>query len=292
VSPAFYTLNYTYASGVADYANCPQTSGTYDCTANGTDNWDGAGLTSAKITQQIASYGLVTVPLIYAGGDNGGTDDGVQAIMNDSGVQSAFITAMVGEAVTKGYGGYNLDWELSSSTNKTYVDKFVSFVNAFKAALAPHGMSLSLDVITANINGTNCSGNNGFVDLAKLQASQLDRIILEAYIPTLGGPSSACVKQTASPIPCANDVVDLMNIMCTFVTADKLVIGLDSLPGDSNPIAGSALSTIRSYGLTKVALWPDYNSDGSGGSYAFLDTNGIVPSGTTWYALLRQFLQP
>jgi hypothetical protein len=195
---------------------------------------------------------------------------------------------MVSEAVTKGYDGYNLDLELA--LNGSYADKFISLVNAFKTELAKHNMSLSVDVISANINGTWCSGNNGVFDLTKLQASSIDRVIIEDYGSKLGGPSTSCHKQTASPISCPDNVIGFYDIMCTFMTTEKIVIGLDAVPGGTNPIAGGSVSTMKSYGINKIAVWPDYNSDASGG-YAFLDANGIQPAGTTWYALLKGFLQ-
>ncbi len=56
-----------------------------------------------------------------------------------------------------------------------YADKFVAFVNAFKAALGP--LLLTVDAIASNIDGTYCSNNNGFLDLQKLGASSIDKVV-------------------------------------------------------------------------------------------------------------------
>jgi hypothetical protein len=287
VSPAFYSLNYAYKSGMPYYANCKTGGGNFICTDPGSDNFD--GMTSAQLAKKVGDMGLAIVPLIYAGADNGGTDEGMVALLDNAGAQSSFITAMVNEAVAKNYNGYNLDLELA--LGNSYADKFIAFTNAFKAELSKHGMSLSVDVISANIHGTFCSGNDGVFDLAKLQASAMDRVILEDYGDKLGGPSSSCQKKTV-PISCPDNVIGFYDIMCTFMTSEKIVIGFDSVPQFSNPVAGPAISAMRSYGFTKVALWPDTNNDGPGGSYAFLDTKSINPAGSTWYGLLQQFLAP
>ena len=56
-----------------------------------------------------------------------------------------------------------------------YADKFVAFVNAFKLALGP--LLLTVDAIASNIDGTWCSDNNGFLDLQKLGASSVDKVL-------------------------------------------------------------------------------------------------------------------
>ena len=111
---------------------------------------------------------------------------------------------MTTEATTNGYAGYNIDWEVTSATGSAYSDKLVTFLDNFRAALATHGMSLSFDVIVSNINGTWCSGNNGYADFAKLSASTVDRIIIEDYTASLGTMSTQCqsaVLQRLCPAP-------------------------------------------------------------------------------------------
>jgi spore germination protein YaaH len=152
ISPMFYSLNYNYKSGLPYYSNCNTVnSGTYNCKDAGTNSF--GGLTTQNITQQLSNAGLLTVPGIYAGAGNGGTDQGIQNILDNVGNASTnFIAAMVQEAVKNGYAGYNLDWEVGSSPiNHAYAAKFVSFVNAFKQALGP--LLLSVDVMVSNIDG-------------------------------------------------------------------------------------------------------------------------------------------
>jgi spore germination protein YaaH len=135
VSP-LYQLNYNYASGVAQLVN-------------GNDDF-GDGLTSKSIAQKIHATGLRCVPLMYAGAGNSGTDQGIQNVLNDAppGAQQSFIRSMVNEAMTKGYDGYNLDWEVGN-TGADYGDKLVGFLSAFKTALNAQGMMLSLSTSPA-----------------------------------------------------------------------------------------------------------------------------------------------
>jgi hypothetical protein len=58
----------------------------------------------------------------------------------------------------------------------------------------------------------------------------------------------------------------------------------------NNPIAGACVSATQASGITAVAIWPEYNTAGQNGGYAFCDTTDISPSGTTWFDLLSAFL--
>jgi len=282
VNPTFYTVNYGYQSGVAYYSTCPNNGTNFNCTGNGASPF---APSTKSFADQVAALGLVTVPVIYGGAGNNGTDAGVENILNNtSGAGDAFIAAMTAEAVSNGYGGYNLDWEVVA-VDGTYADKFVAFVNSFKAALGPHGMSLSVDAIVSNINGTWCSNNSGYIDLAKLSASSIDRIVVEDYVNVLGTATTTCqnvVLSSSSPAGCDFTLTGELNMMCApNLPVEKAVIGLEADPGATNPIAGAAFSAIRSYGFTRVAVWPQY---------PFMNTAGIQPSGATWYALLQDFL--
>jgi hypothetical protein len=292
ISPTFYTVNYAYASGVADYSNC---GGGSSCTDPGTNNFD--GLTTQQLAAQINGLGLATVPLIYGGAANSGVDTGVQNILNDaSGAQGSFIGSMVQEAVANGYAGYNLDWEVGSGVGASYAASFVTFVNAFKAALAVHGMSLSADAVVSNINGSWCSDNDGYLDFGLLSASSIDRIIIEDYTNSLGTSYSSCqpvVLASAQPLECPIDsagsntsFTGLLNYMCGNLPASMVVIGVESYSAATNGFAGTAISAMQSYGMDKVAVWPQAE-----GSYPFLSSNGFVAPVSNWYALLAGFLQ-
>jgi hypothetical protein len=281
VSPTFYTVNYAYKSGVAYYSTCPNIS---YCTGNSANAFD--GMTTKQFTDKVKALGLRTVPAIYGGSGNSGTDDGIKNLLdNTGGAGDAFIAAMTTEAVNNGYDGYNIDWEIGATIDGTYADKFVAFANKFKAALGPHGMSLSVDAIVSNVNGTWCSGNSGFLDFPKLAASSIDRIIIEDYVDTLGKATASCqgvVMSTASPAACDFSFTGELNMMCSpNLPIDKAVIGLMADPTATNPIAGTAFSTLQSYGFTRVAVWPQY---------PFMNTSGIKPAGASWYSLLQTFL--
>lgn len=296
VSPTFYTLNYDYVSGVADYTTCDNGGlGGYLCAANGANDFD--HLTTKQITAQLTALGLRTVPAIYGGSANGGSDDGIVNLLdNTSGAADHFIAAMTQEAVNNRYAGYNIDWEVSPTIiGGAYAEKFVTFADHFKAALAAHEMFLSVDVISSNINGTWCSDNNGFIDFAKLSRSSVDRIIIEDYSGSLGVPATACPAirlDAIEPIGCPiNDsgsdvtVVGMFNFMCANLPADKIVIGLESNSGATNPIAGEVFGAMQAYGFNKVAVWPQAEAN------AFMSSQGYVPATGNWYAQLSAFLQ-
>lgn len=290
VSPDFYTVNYAYASGVAYYSNCPTTTdpatGNPVCTGNGTNAFD--TYTTASMTSAINGLGLATVPLIYGGASNNGVDTGVQNILNNTnGAQTSFISSMVQEAQTNGYAGYNLDWEVGSGVDDTYAQSFVTFVNAFKAALAP--LTLSIDAINSNIEGTYCSGNDGYLDFTLLSASSVDRFMFEDYESTFGTTSASCQTLTLSssqPTSCPSDFTSYLNLMCSNLPAQMVVIGVISYSQGTNPFAGQAVSEMQSYGMDKIAVWPEQES-----GYPFLSGNGFVATQSSWYQLLASFLQ-
>ena len=325
VSPTFYSMNYPYSSGIVSYVNCPGSA--YACTGQGTNNFgtfsnltgsvssfNGRTITTQTTVQMFHSLGLKVVPAIYAGAGNGGTDAGVSAILcltSSTGcpVQTAFISAMVGELVANGYDGYNLDWEMGNGVTSAHSQRFVDFVNALKAAFVKAGASsalVTLDLISPNVVGSWCSGNDGFIDLGLLAKSSIDRIIVEDYPtewqtrpsqnPGWTAPSScvqplqncygsASVLDHSHPSGCENSFTAYLTLMCSpnWPDASKIVIGLDASSGGTNPIAGEAFQYINSYGYTKVAVWPD--------EWPFMSTKSIVPSSANWYSLLKGFLQ-
>jgi Glycosyl hydrolases family 18 len=280
VSPALYQINYAYTSGVAQWWN--------------TTTDDFSGLTSTQIATKVHGSGMKVVPLVFGGAGNGGTDQGIQNIISDSpsGTQSAFITSMVSEAVTKGYDGYNLDWEVSNTTTTyaAYGAYLESFLAAFKKALHAYGMQLSFDLGTWFIKQTYCSGGTGVVDLTAI-ASNVDLAILEAYSSTLGTTSSSCPTTFADPALCTGDFFSQLNLMCVYLPTSVISIGFNANPSSgTNDIAGSAFSAVEAYGIKNIAVWPDWNTDGLGATYLFLDSKSISPSTATWYGLMSSFL--
>ena len=289
ISPLWYTLNFDYAGGLPQYVGC---DGDFSCGGGMTNSF--GGLTTQQVTAQLAAERLAVVPGIYAGASNSGIDTSVQAILdNANGVGDSFITAMVQEAADNGYAGYNLDWELGSGSGaavgSSYAAKFVAFVNSFKAQLG--GLLLTVDVIDSNVDGSYCSDNNGFLDLAQLASSAVDRVIIEDYTPTLGVAGSGCQPVNldhSNPSDCDPTFVGQLNLMCSGgLPADKVVIGLEAVSTGTNPVAGQAVSLLESYGFTKVAVFPQYEG---AGDYAFLSPAGLNADQADWYSLLRQFL--
>jgi hypothetical protein len=280
VSPNLYDVNYDYASGVAEMQS-----------DDGPDDFD--GLSSAQIASKVHAMGMKCIPLIQAGAGNSGTDQGIQNIVGDSpkGTQSAFITAMVQEAVTKGYDGYALDWEVGSGTTyATYGTAMTSFLDAFQSALHQKGMELQLIVGSWFVYQSNCSGDTGFVDLPAA-AQNVDQVIMMAYDATLGSPTTQCNASVANPANCGNDFGSDMSLMCAYVPLGKINIGYDSDPTNgNNDIAGACVSATEAAGITAVSIWPESNTAGPNGSYVLCDTTDISPAGATWFQLLAGFL--
>jgi len=282
VSPAFYQMNYAYASGVPAYWN--QTSDSFD------------GLSSSEICQKVHAAGMKCVPLIFAGGGNAGTDLGIHDVLDDSpaGARDSLVGSLVSEAIAKGYDGYNLDWEFdpNQTTRATYGAKLDAFLGTLKTALNAHGMELSFDLGTWFIQQTSCSSGAGVVDLETF-GDRVDTAIVEAYTNILGTPRSSCPSALPSPATCG-DFTSVLDLMCVYLPMDKISIGLDARPDTflaNSPIAGDALAETKAYGIRNVAVWPDSNSDGPNGSYAFMNDKAIQPPTATWYGLLSAFLE-
>jgi hypothetical protein len=266
VSPALYQLNYDYASGVATQVNTD-------------DDYD--GLSSQQVAQQIHAAGLLCVPLMYAGSGNYGTDQGLQNVMNDSpaGAQASFISSMVAEAMTKGYDGYNLDWEVDNTGYAQYGAKYVAFLTAFKTALNAHQMTLSVDVAGWYTLQCSGSGGDGLADLTQLGAA-VDLAIIEDYAGSFDDNATSCPATNPSQEDCDSDFGGGLSVMCNL---PKNVVSIGLISTGTNSFVDQALAGITSYGYTNVATWPD--------DAQFLNPSGI-PNGGTWYTVLDGFLHP
>jgi len=282
VSPTLYHVNYDYQSGVPRFTS-----------QSGADDFD--GLTSAEVAQQIHAAGLRCTPLVFGGAANAGTDQGIHNILDDApaGTQQAFITALVQEAQAKGYDGYNLDFEVDTGTTaySGHGQKLLNFLSAFRSALNAQGLTLSIDLGTWYVRQSYCSGGNGVVDLTAIGAV-VDQAIMMNYLTSMGPAQAACPASLPDPQVCSNDFVPTLNLMCVYVTPPGAVsIALSANPtAGNNPIAGASVDAVVAYGIRNLAVWPDWNTDGPGGSYVFLDDQGNVPA-TSWFELLHGFLQ-
>jgi spore germination protein YaaH len=256
---------------------------------SGGDDFD--GLTSQAIADQTHALGMKCTPLVFGGAANSGTDQGIQNILNDSpkGAQKSFIDAMVAEAVSKGYDGYDLDWEVDGGTDYAkYGKPLEAFLAAFDGALAAKGKTLSLIVGTWFMKQSDCSGGTGLVDLAAV-APLVDQIIIMDYTPTLGSPAKICDSSVKPAVACNGDFGNAFDWMCADVPLEKISIGLDSDPKNgNNPSAGDTMAAIGASGVRNVAIWPEDN--GGAGGYRLCDDTGIAPSSATWFGLFSEFL--
>jgi hypothetical protein len=265
VSPDFYNLNYNYASGPAQIAG---------------ESYD--GLSVAQVAQQVHAAGMQLIPLVYAGAGNSGTDQGIQNVISDSpaGTQNNFITAMVQEAQTRQYDGWNLDFEVGNTGYTQYGMDYVTFLTAFKAALNAQKMILTIDLGDWYIR--QCGGD-GLVDLTQIGPS-VDLAIIEDYAGSLGQPLSSCPGGTPpSSQDCSNDFGALMNIMCDVSPTSAVSIGLIQGSGGSgaNPFVPQAVNAVAALGFTSISVWPD--------DTPFLSSQNI-PNGGTWYSSLAAYL--
>jgi hypothetical protein len=101
------------------------------------------------------------------------------------------------------------------------------------------------------------------------------------------------VLDPAAPIDCplnaaGTDVtfIGMLNFMCSNLPAGMVVIGVESYSANTNDIAGQAISTMQSYGMDKIALWPQQE-----GAAPFLSSQALVAPQADWYALLASFLK-
>jgi hypothetical protein len=336
---AYYTTCPQSGLGYGCNTNGTDDFGTFSGLPANSSSFNGQKITAAKFTEWAHSLGFKVMPAIYAGSANGGTDLGAAAILcggstaaggsvvplsSACAAQKAFVGAMVGEAVAKKYDGYNIDWELGHGgsgdatppTGAAYAQAFSNFMTNFKAALTAAGVgtalgnaTLSVDAIASNVNGTWCSGIDGWIDYGILENNpDVDRVIIEAYntnFQTAGWTvPSACasplensygsaVLDEASPASCDYSFSGLLIMECppnlgaTQAAAfGKAVIGFMPGVNGNNPVAGQAMAAAQSYGFTKIAFWPQYDDY----THQFMSTKGIVPSTADWYVFAADFL--
>jgi hypothetical protein len=264
VSPALYQINYAYQSGVTKLVN-------------GNDDFD--GLTSKQVTQKIHDAGLKSVPLMYGGSGNSGTDQGIQNVLNDApaGARQSFIDSMVAEAKAKGHDGYNLDWEVDDTGYAAYGTKLIAFLTSFKGALNAAGLTLSFDLGGWYVRQCSSSGGDGLVDLAQLEHS-VDLAIIEDYAGSFGNATATCPATNPRTESCEGDFLTQLGVMCN-LPRDVVSIGVIS-PG-TNPFAADALAAVTRWGWRNVAVWPDADQ--------FLDASKM-PAGSTWYSVLASWL--
>jgi hypothetical protein len=86
--------------------------------------------------------------------------------------------------------------------------------------------------------------------------------------------------------PFSNEV----DLLCVSMQPASVNVTMNAWSMMTNPLAGTAMSLLESYGVRSVGLFPQLNADGPGGSYDVFETDGMVPAGTTWFALLAKFL--
>ena len=136
--------------------------------------------------------------------------------MNESGVNSKYITSFVAAAKQNGWKGLNLDWE-GSTTTSTREDffAFMTLMNAFADAFAQHGIVFSTDVqwVTqwTHLNPTDMSELT-----ALLAASRAKTIPMDTY--------------SLSPVG-----MDCLDYYATRITPERLSVGMSSHSSAGRP---------------------------------------------------------
>jgi Glycosyl hydrolases family 18 len=290
VAPDFYDMNFPYTSGTPTLAS---------------DTFNGLSLT--QVAQQVHAAGMKITPLMYAGAGNGGTDQGIWNVLNDSpaGTRNNLIAALVAEGQRWGWDGWNLDWEVSNTTadggvGTTYAlygTKYVQFLSALKTAL--HAQNMTVSIVVGESYIRQCAVSEGdpsgydVVDLTQIGPA-VDRVIVMAYGDSYGQPATSCPSGTPPLDGTCDDSSfgAMMNIMCDVSPPSSVSIGLiqGSMAGNggcarracgTNPFLDQALNDVAAVGFTGVAVWP--------GDAPFLYATEI-PDGGTWYSLLANYM--
>ena len=106
----------------------------------------------------------------------------------------------------------------------------MAFVDAFKAALGP--LLLTVDAIASNLDGTWCSGNDGFLDLRKLGGSSIDRV---RNLVSLTKPA----RVLASVYPASLKCISITSISLCRWSLETLLAGMVGPQAASAPTVDS-----------------------------------------------------
>jgi hypothetical protein len=281
----------TYTSGVAPFWN----------TQGGKDLFQ-YGTTSGQLAQKVHAMGLKILAGVF-GGQELGSNQGLVNILNDSpaGTQSSFISSMVEEAESKKYDGYALDLAMGGAPagldidRQSYGAKMESFLGAFRHALHERKMVLTLALVPNDVEQSCTSYGNGVFDLREL-GRYVDLAMLEAYGTSFGTPDKSCPASFTDPPGCYTGsvfgpFVNEVNLLCANTAQQaQMTVMMSASPMATNPFAASAMALVMSYGIDSVSLFPQLNKDEPDGGYLIYDSTDISPAGTTWFALLSQFL--
>ena len=181
-------------------------------------------------------------------------------------------------------------------------EEFDQFMSSFAQALHQRGMTLSVDVATWNMIGSEAPNNGGvFWDYAGL-ASSVDYVAEMDYVSTFCytsqnisslAYSSSCKLYTQINLKGwdGSTFFDQYLLTSEFVPSSKIMIGLESIScgqdygGGSNCLAGQEISFLVNSGVSAIGIWP---------TPVFLSTFGWNPypysSNDDWYALSKAFV--
>jgi hypothetical protein len=226
-------------------------------------NLTDGSMTPAEIESGILAMNLKCYPTIMGGQGNGGTDNGIIALLTDSTAFNNFVNASIAEAKKNKFQGYNLDFEPGSALNQTkYSSLFTNFLSKYHSALRSNSLSLSI-----NVAGWFVQGYGGNLINLKSISPYVDFVCDMDYsydysIFTLG------VKMMLANVPLSKIAI----ILETYYD--------DGHGGGSNRIAGKAIDYLLNNNIPILALWP---SD-------LWNNSGIVPSGLTWFQAVKDFI--
>ena len=116
-------------------------------------------------------YGLPVYPMVVSG-----DPAAMHVLFTNSNVQKKFISAAVANGTSKGYAGYNMDFEVPYYSDSANVTRFV---NNFSVALEAAGMKLTLDVIGIYHFSPNAYG--AAYNFSALGKTKVSLIMVEDY---------------------------------------------------------------------------------------------------------------
>lgn len=222
----------------------------------------------STFTSSAHTYGFKVIPLVMAGsglcsGSVWCNDDDILAIINNSTQLGSFQQQLTSLCKSYGFDGIQLDWEttLSPSSQPAMTTALAKVANALHGMSPPRTLSLTTYYWDFHAGPYNISA------LAK---GPIDALNLQDYTSSLSTFES-----------------NMNSMILGMGSSAKLQVGLGDYTGVNPPIAGECVQYLIQKGIDTVAVWPNWGSELSFGSYGYSDT---VYKTSSYYQLFGMFL--
>jgi hypothetical protein len=268
-----YLAGVNYDQAVKDYSTRegitalgPQV---YALDANGNVFLADGSFNPSSFATLAHSIGFKVIPLVMAGsGLCSGeqvwcNDNDILAIINNATQLQKFEGELVSLCQTFGFDGIQLDWE--TALNSSYQPIMTSALNSIANSLHAMSPSRSLSLTTYYWDY-----HAGPYDTWTLSLGSIDQLNVQAYTNNLGTFES-----------------EVSSMKQGMATISKLQVGMGDYNGVNSPIAGQCMQYILENGINSVAVWPNWGTELSFGSYGYSDS---VYNTHNYYELLKYFL--